>query len=1013
MRSFVKQTFQHKNLFPFIHHKRKSLFLLVFAAMLQLTSLTTFSQQYNFVQYSIKEGLAQSQVRCVFQDSRGYIWAGTLGGLSRFDGKKFLNYNRSNGLLNNQINCITELRDGSIAAGSNGSVAIVNGLGTKIIKLPAELSESTINTLFSNGDNNLWIGTENGLCIYDNGTFVLHPELGTSHIKSILNHNGSIYVLTKEKIYLATSTTAETFFSPSNPETTFFDFAHADGSWWLASKGEGLVKLNSDGNSIPDFTADTTLAATTLTGVVPDENNHLWLTSRFGFFQYDGASFKSYTEKNGLRTPDVRDLIRDRDGNIWIATYGSGLLKFSGDKFYAYTTTDGLSSNAVMSIAEDRDHNIWLSTFDKGISKYTAGNITAYDLAELTGNNRIWTSLYDAAGNLWFGSSDGLFKYDGKKFTQYTTEDSLSDNMVLSLLQDRNNTLWIGTPKGITLFENGKFSPFVVPGAPQKRVRSIKEDKAGKIWIASNDGVYEYDGQTIKVYTQSNGLPENSAFCIEVDSENKIWVGTQNGIALKSGNEFVTLRIDETSGSNVINFFKYHKGHIWIGTNNGLFVREISLTNSGQFRHFVMEDGLRSLETNLNAVFIDHNEVLWFGTTDGVMCVNTEELFNSKPALAPLISFEKIQINLQDQDWNKLSDSIDAQNGLPVNLSLDHTKNHLTFYFNGISTTYPADIRYRYMLEGLDEEWKPITDNNFATYSNLPHSKFTFKVSALNKEGVWSEPISYSFEIRPPFWLTWWFIALEILAAGSILGFIYYSRRKAFKSKQEKEWFEIRSKLLALEQQSLNSSMNRHFIFNALNSIQYYINRQDKLAANKYLTDFAKLIRKNLDSSEDNLTTLRDEIERLELYLKLEHMRFKDKFEYKIHVDSTIDQNSIKVPAMMVQPFLENSIWHGLLPKQTQGLVDVDISKKDGRVCFSITDNGVGFENSLKSKIGTDNHISKGMGITQSRIDLIKKATGQNIELRGPYQLNDENGQALGTRVEIILPANFHELFSN
>jgi len=245
------------------------------------------------------------------------------------------------------------------------------------------------------------------------------------------------------------------------------------------------------------------------------------------------------------------------------------------------------------------------------------------------------------------------------------------------------------------------------------------------------------------------------------------------------------------------------------------------------------------------------------------------------------------------------------------------------------------------------------------------------------------------------------------------LGYIYYSRRKAFKSKQEKEWFEIRSKLLALEQQSLNSSMNRHFIFNALNSIQYYINRQDKLAANKYLTDFAKLIRKNLDSSEDNLTTLRDEIERLELYLKLEHMRFKDKFEYKINIDPNMDQHQIKVPAMMVQPFLENSIWHGLLPKQTLGLVEVDITQNQGRISFSITDNGIGFENSMKSKTGTDSHISKGMEITQSRIDLIKKATGQNIELRGPYQLNDETGHAIGTRVEIILPANFHELFSN
>ena len=985
----------------------------IFITAFILSSNRFFSQQYNFVQYSIKEGLAQSQVRCVFQDSRGYIWAGTLGGLSRFDGQKFINYNRQNGLLNNQINYITELSDGTIACGSNGSIVLVNGLGATCITLPYELNESTINTLCKDNNNNLWIGTENGLCIYKNGKFTMHPELATNHIKSIIIKDAITYVLTKEKLFKTTPEKAELFYSPPNIETNFFDFTADKNNWWLATKGEGLVNLNFDGTEAYNFLNDTSLTTSTLTGVLLDDVGQLWLSSRFGFFKYDGHTFKSFSEKNGLKTSDVRDLIRDRDGNIWIATYGSGLLKFSGEEFYAYTTQDGLSSNAVMSILEDRDRSIWLSTFDKGISKFSNGAIIPYDLAELTGNNRIWTSLYDHSDNLWFGSSDGLFKYDGQKFTQYTTEDSLTDNMVLCLFQDQNKRIWIGTSKGVTIFENEKFHSFSESGAPQKRVRSIKEDKAGKIWFASNDGVYEYDGQSIKIYTQLNGLPENSAFCIEVDSENKVWVGTQNGIAVKGGNEFITMRIDETSGSNVINFLKHHQTHMWIGTNNGLHVRDISLTGSHEFKQFVLEDGLRSLETNLNAVFIDDKNVLWFGTTDGVMCANIKELFSTKSALAPLITFDKIQINLQDQDWNKFSKNIDPINGLPVDLSLDYTKNHLTFYFNGISTTYPDAIHFRYMLEGLDDDWKPSTANNFATYSNLPYAQFTFKVSARNKEGIWSDPISYSFEIRPPFWLTWWFIALEILAGAGILGYIYYSRRKAFKSKQEKEWFEIRSKLLALEQQSLNSSMNRHFIFNALNSIQYYINRQDKLAANKYLTDFAKLIRKNLDSSEDNLTTLRDEIERLELYLKLEHMRFKDKFEYKINIDPNMDQHQIKVPAMMVQPFLENSIWHGLLPKQTLGLVEVDITQNQGRISFSITDNGIGFENSMKSKTGTDSHISKGMEITQSRIDLIKKATGQNIELRGPYQLNDETGHAIGTRVEIILPANFHELFSN
>jgi sensor histidine kinase YesM len=246
-----------------------------------------------------------------------------------------------------------------------------------------------------------------------------------------------------------------------------------------------------------------------------------------------------------------------------------------------------------------------------------------------------------------------------------------------------------------------------------------------------------------------------------------------------------------------------------------------------------------------------------------------------------------------------------------------------------------------------------------------------------------------------------------------IVGWLIYNRSRILKERRDKENYQLKSRLLALEQQTLNSSMNRHFIFNALNSIQYYINRQDRLAANKYLSDFAKLIRKNLDSSQDNLTTLSDEIERLEIYLRLEHMRFKDKFEYVVEVDPMLSRDKIKVPAMLVQPFLENSIWHGLLPKSDGevGRLIVRFMLVQGHVELEIVDNGIGIENSLKQKTGADSHISKGMEITQSRIDLIKKTTGKTIELIGPHDIKGENGVSKGTIVKIKLSEDFHELF--
>ncbi len=997
-------------------------FLILLAFSIFLLPSTLSAQRYTFIQYSLNEGLAQSQVRCLFQDSRGYIWAGTLGGLSRFDGRSFFNYDRQNGLQNNQINCIIELLDGTVVAGSNGNLAFINGLGITSVVLPTPLNEEVVNALYEDEEHRIWIGTESGLLLYSKAeSKFLDLPLGCEglsglHIKSFLQSKDRILVLTKEKLFEITPKVASVFFEPTNSETHFFDITETpDGNLWLATRGEALIQLNADGQFVKSFVGSPNLASDILTGIITARNSDLYITSRFGFFKYDGKHFVSFSEREGLSTADVRDVLQDREGNIWLATYGGGLLKFTGESFTSYTAEDGLIGDAIMSITQDQTGDYWFSTFDNGICKMVDDSIMLYDLKNLSQVNRIWSSLCDHEGNLWFSSSDGLFQYSQGKFKVFNSRDSLPADVVISLFEDHTNTLWVGTSKGLAIRDNGNFHAVSRENAPLKRIRCIREDRAGNMWFATNEGVYKFDGKNYSSFSQKDGLPDNSTNCIEVDEYNRIWVGTMGGIAVLSGSQFISSDIYNTSGSNVINFLKYHEGIMWIGTNNGLHSMPVNAQTDERnltFKHYGLEDGLRSLETNLNAVYTDYENNLWFGTTEGVTKINIQSLSKPQIALAPLLSLSKIQINLQDQDWSKFSSVVNPMNGLAEKLELNYKNNHVTFYFTAISSTYPEDVQFQYMLTGLDDEWKPLTKNNFATYSNLPYHSFTFLVKALSKEGQWSSPVSYSFSITPPFWLRWWFIVLEALSAAGIVSAIVYNRRKAINEKREKEWFEIRSKMLALEQQSLNSSMNRHFIFNALNSIQYYINRQDKLSANRYLSDFAKLIRKNLDSSQDNLTSLRDEIERLELYLKLEHMRFKDKFAYSINVDPTLNLDVTKVPAMLVQPFLENSIWHGLLPGDTQGLVQVDISKNNGHIEFTITDNGVGIENSLKNKSGTDNHISKGMQITQNRIDLIKKTTGQTIELRGPYQLRGDDTHPTGTRVQIILPENFHELFS-
>jgi LytS/YehU family sensor histidine kinase len=252
---------------------------------------------------------------------------------------------------------------------------------------------------------------------------------------------------------------------------------------------------------------------------------------------------------------------------------------------------------------------------------------------------------------------------------------------------------------------------------------------------------------------------------------------------------------------------------------------------------------------------------------------------------------------------------------------------------------------------------------------------------------------------------------LELLFIGFVVSLIVRIRQRNLRNKLWAEQSELKAKLLMLEQQSMNSSMNRHFIFNALNSIQYYINRQDRKLANQYLTDFAKLIRKNLDSGQENYTPLSEELDRLELYLKLEQMRFPGAFEYKIITTGILNLNTLRIPAMLLQPFLENSIWHGLIPKGSEGFLKLEVTEISERLMITIEDNGIGIEASQLRKTSSDTHISKGMEITRNRLDLIQQMTQVAILLEGPTDITLPSGKQV-TRVKLIFPKEIQEIFS-
>ncbi|MFT4602797.1 MAG: hypothetical protein ACI857_002984, partial [Arenicella sp.] len=379
-----------------------------------------------------------------------------------------------------------------------------------------------------------------------------------------------------------------------------------------------------------------------------------------------------------------------------------------------------------------------------------------------------------------------------------------------------------------------------------------------------------------------------------------------------------------------------------------------------------------------------------------------DELFDNK---APLLRITGMRLFMEDFDYGRFEVEYDSLGQIPTSITLPYNQNHLTFDFIGINLKDPESVLYEYRLLGANYGWSPLSSTNSATYSSIPPGDYNFELRATNKNFNWTAVESIHITINSPFWKTWWFIILIFISLSGIILLIFRSRIRSIKQKQENEKLGFKNRLLFLEQQSLNASMNRHFIFNSLNSIQYYINSSDKRSANKYLSSFAKLIRKNLDSSTANnfIVTLQEEVDRIQLYLSLEKMRFQEKFDYVLDVSSSIDTEGIEIPSMILQPFVENAIIHGVLPLERKGLITVRIFNEFGDIVFEVIDNGTGIDNTLKNKkvsVAGD-HESKGMEITNRRIELLRKLTGDNLLIVGPFQMNDSEGNCQGTKVII------------
>jgi hypothetical protein len=512
---------------------------------------------------------------------------------------------------------------------------------------------------------------------------------------------------------------------------------------------------------------------------------------------------------------------------------------------------------------------------------------------------------------------------------------------------------------------------------------------AGKnniLWFSNAKGLHSFDGKEVKVHDALNKYLFEKIQSINQTSDSTLVLGTYGqGLLFYKNGKLITnyTQFDGLAG-NICKKVFVNNDEVYVATTGG--VTAFKYDDGGMYgiRQFTTNNGL--LSNDVYDVFADSNE-LCIATSNGLTILDPAKVFNI--VSPPPIFITNVKCNGKSLSFDSLK-------------QLNYQQNSLHISYIAISFKNANEVVYQYKLNN-SEHWVE-TKNTSVDFSFLPPGNYTFSIRASIQNGNWGNPKEISFSIAPPFWKTNFFIVFSILftVLVVVLSVRYLVKEQG---KYREEELRIENQIINLEQQALLAMMNPHFIFNVMNSIQHYINTNNAQEANEYLTNFAQLIRMNLDISSKQYIPLEEEITYLELYLSLEKLRFGDRLSYSITVAPDIDTDDILVPVMLLQPFIENALWHGILPKQGAGTITISISKlPDNLLSIIITDDGIGMPADMNENAQRKSHTSKGMKMTEQRMILLQKIAHRSLSLIISDAFpNDENR---GTRVEMTLPSN-------
>lgn len=920
------------------------------------------AQQYPMYRLTSRDGLPNQNVFRLMQDSKGALWMSTEAGVCRYDGVNIESFSRGQGLKDNSVIHTREDALGQIWAGyyHAGMHKLSQGRFE-----PAPLKQGVwpryiIKSVHA--DNSDWCLNVTSLFRVRNDTLKPASVPWSSKIIDLkVWGKDTLLVSTESGLFIREPASDWKPFSLL-PDSVVVTAMHPDQNkvLWVAHK-RGVIRIQ--GNTLTKV-ADYAFP-TTPDHMVVAKDQTVWISNFKSLFRLSENRVEDVTASLATASANINDMIMDDQQNLWLATYGNGVVCVPTDQVKNYLADDKAIKSPVNAIGISKGHVLAASLGVLAVLKNEGFEVVASNYHQ----NHDYPYFIEAL-DLGFviGNHNHLFKMAPTNEGDAWEEEVVYPINASTFLVAANGDLWLGNFAGL-MRDCGSGFVQIETDSIGYRVEDIQEWKNG-IVIATDSGLYYRTENRLMNLRQGKAEAKSFFYRVHVDSQGRLWAASKGQLFVFDGDPASDLSCDLFSPrlSQILDLAESNDGELWAGTETGL-VR----IAGGSFQRFGMPQGL--IASQVRAIAIDSLGNIWTATPSGISFIQNTQLQKKRP-------FVKMCIKAVSYDSSFI------EYPQHVQLSTASQNIHASFFYPRFP--YLEERSFEYQLAGLQNEWFKL-EGQVLQLASLPAGDFVLKVRHVGTpEEEWAQ---LPFTVTAPYYEQLWFrillFAIGLCALVAVILFIFNRRERQIRMKLKQGLDNA-----LLRAQALQAMVSPHFIFNSLNAVLSLVDSKRQEDVEDYVTNLSDLLRGILERGNQSTISIKEEVDLLTLYLHLEQIRYGSRLQFEVRIHNSVNQ-STKIPSMLLQPFVENAVQHGIAPQTKGGKVEVIMEEKEQSICITVRDNGVGINSAIKN---SDHPKSLGISLITQRLELMEKVTGKPHRL----DIKDRSPQP-GTDVKLVL----------